>query len=143
MEKKEVVLAILATADGAIHTPVQVQKLLFLIDKKIPSLIGGPYFNFVPYTYGPFDLEIYHLLENLSQEEDVEIISNPNLRWAKYRLTIKGQKKGEEILNTIDKKASDYIKRLSSFVRSLSFAELVSVIYNEFPEMKVNSVFES
>lgn len=143
MEKKEILLAALATAEGAIHTPVQIQKLLFLIDKKIPTLIGGPYFNFSPYAYGPFDVEIYNLLEELAQEQNVEIISNPNLRWSKYRLTIKGQKKGEEILNTLDKKAADYIKELSSFVRSLSFAELVAAIYNEYPEMKENSVFES
>ena len=143
MDKKEVILAVLAAADGAIHTPVQVQKILFLIDKKISNLIGGPYFNFTPYAYGPFDVEIYHLLENLAQEENVEIISNPNLRWAKYRLTIKGQKKGEEILNAMEAKVADYIKKLSSFIRSLSFAELISVIYNEFPEMKVNSVFKS
>ena len=142
MEKKEITLAVLAAAEGAIHTPIQIQKLLFLIDKKIPNLINGPYFIFKPYSYGPFDVDIYNLLEELAQEEDVEIISNPNLRWAKYRLTINGQKKGEKILNTLNKKAIEYIKILSLFVRSLSFAELVSTIYKEFPEMKKNSIFE-
>ena len=142
MEKKEIILAVLATAEGAVHTPVQIQKLLFLIDKKIPNFINGPYFTFIPYSYGPFDAEIYNLLEELAQEENVEIISAPNLRWAKYRLTINGQKKGEKTLNTLDKKVVEYIIMLSSFVRSLSFAELVSTIYKEFPEMKKNSIFE-
>ena len=142
MRKKEIVLAVLAAAEGAIHSPVQIQKLLFLIDKKIPNLINGPYFIFKPYSYGPFDVDIYNLLEELAQEEDVEIISNPNLRWAKYRLTTNGQKKGIKILNTLNKEAVEYIKILSSFVRNLSFAELVSTIYKEFPEMKENSIFE-
>ena len=142
MRKEEIILAVLAAAEGAVHTPVQIQKLLFLIDKKIPNLINGPYFNFKPYSYGPFDIEIYNLLEELAQEEDAEIISNSNLRWAKYRLTINGQKKGEKILNTLNKEAGEYIKTLSFFVRNLSFAELVSTIYKEFPEMKENSIFE-
>lgn len=142
MDKKEVILAVLATSDGAIHTPVQVQKLLFLIDKKIPNLISGPYFNFAPYAYGPFDVEIYNILEELGQEGEVEIIRNHSLKWAKYRLTIKGQKKGEELLAAMDPKASEYIRELSVFVRGLSFAELISVIYQEYPEMKKNSVFE-
>lgn len=142
MRKKEIILAVLSAAKGAIHTPVQIQKLLFLTDKKIPNLINGPYFTFIPYSYGPFDVEIYDLLEELAQEEDVEIISTPSLRWAKYQLTINGQKKGERILNTLNKKVVEYIKTLSSFVRSLSFAELVSTIYKEFPEMKENSIFE-
>lgn len=141
MEKREIILAVLATADGVIHTPVQIQKLLFLIDKKIPHLVGGPYFNFMAYAYGPFDIEIYHLLEELEEKEEVEIIRNPTLRWSKYRLTIKGQEKGVGVFKEMDQKAAGYIKELSSFVRSLSFAELISVIYKEYPEMKKNSVF--
>ena len=142
MGKKEIILAVLSVAEGVTHTPIQIQKLLFLIDKKIPNITNGPYFTFIPYSYGPFDVEIYNLLEELAQEEDVEIISDPNLRWAKYRLTINGQEKGGKILNILNKKAVEYIKILSSFVRSLSFAELVSTIYKEFPEMKENSIFE-
>ena len=141
MEKKEIILAALATADGVIHTPVQVQKLLFLIDKKISHLVGGPYFNFVAYAYGPFDIEIYRLLEELEEKEEAEIIRNPALRWSKYRLTIKGQEKGVGVLKEMDQKVADYIKELSLFVRKLSFAELVSTIYKEYPEMKKNSVF--
>jgi len=141
MEKEEIVLAALATADGGIHTPVQVQKLLFLIDKKISPRVGGPYFNFVPYAYGPFDIGIYRLLEELEEKEELEIIRHPMSRWSKYRLTIKGQEKGVGVLKEMDQKAADYIKELSLFVRKLSFAELVSAIYKEYPEMKENSVF--
>jgi hypothetical protein len=38
--------------------------------------------------------------------------------------------------NTISK-----IKILSEFVRKLSFSELVSAIYKEYPEMKKYSIF--
>jgi len=142
MEKKEIILSALAAGNCNIHTPVQIQKLLFLIDKNVATSIGGPFFHFQPYSYGPFDKQICDLLGLLIQEGDVETIRNPYLKWVKYRLTPQGQKKGEEILNSIDNGARGYIVKLSEFVRSLNFTELVSAIYKEYPEMRVNSVFQ-
>jgi len=139
MDRNDFVLAVFATSDGAIHTPVQVQKLFFLIDKKTSEEVGGPYFDFSPYDYGPFDIEVYNEISRLSLKEDMEIVTNQ--RFKKYKLTTQGQKKGEEILNSLDEITVEYIKKLSEFVRSLSFAELVSTIYKAYPEMKVNSVF--
>jgi len=127
VKKEDLILAALAVSDGAIHTPVQIQKLLFLIDSKIPDLVGGPLFNFAAYAYGPFDKEIYYILEELERVEDVDIIRSSDFRWPRYRLTSQGQKKGDLILQEMDSKATAYIKELSSFVRGLSFAELVSV----------------
>jgi uncharacterized protein len=141
MNRNELVLAVLAAGNGAIHTPVQIQKLFFLIDRKLAG-IGGPFFNFIPYDYGPFDKDVYRAVEALSEGGDAEIIRNPCLSLNEYRLTPEGQKKGELILNSLDSNNSDFIKRLSEFVRSLSFAELVSAIYQAYPEMKANSVFK-
>lgn len=142
MNKEEVMLGALAAGKGHIYTPVQVQKLLFLIDKKIPEMIQGPYFNFVPYAYGPFDIEIYSILEQLGATGDVEIIRDSAVRWSRYRLTHQGQEKGEIILGKLNAEISAYIKSLSTFVKSLTFAELVAAIYSEYPEMKQNSIFK-
>lgn len=141
MTQKEIILASMATSDGAIHTPVQIQKLLFLIDKRLVDELGGPFFNFIAYDYGPFDKEIYRILESLAIEDLVEIIEDEEIRWKRYRLTFKGQRQGEIILNSLDDDAADYIRKLSKFVRKLSFPQLVSTIYNEYPEMRENSVF--
>lgn len=140
MEKKDFVLAILSSVKGAEYTPVQVQKLFFIIDKKVSTLVGGPYFNFTPYHYGPFDSEVYDILRQLEEDKDAETLcSTSNVR--RYKLTVQGQEKGEIAINTLDKEASDYIKNLSNWIRNLSFAELVSSVYKAFPDMKVNSVF--
>jgi len=141
MDKKEIVLVALSASNGALHTPVQIQKLLFLIDKKVDGLPGAPYFNFTAYDYGPFDKEIYSVLGQLGADGDVEILQNPVSRLSQYRLSSQGQTKGQELLEALDQEKAGYIKELSQYVRSLSFAELVSAIYREFPEMKVNSVF--
>jgi uncharacterized protein len=140
MDRRSIVLAGLAPGGGAAHTPVQVQKLFFLIDKNIAELVEGPHYNFRPYNYGPFDETVYRDLEQLATEGLVELI--PEYKWTSYRLTDDGQKQGQQILGAMRSDAIDYIKRASEFVRTLSFTQLVSSIYNAYPDMRANSVFQ-
>jgi uncharacterized phage-associated protein len=117
MNRHELVLAVLAAGGGAVvHTPVQVQKLFFLIDRKLAESIGGPFFNFIPYDYGPFDKEVYRVIEELSDNGDAEIIHNLYLRLNEYRLTPEGHQKGSRILNSVGTDTGEFIKRLSEFV---------------------------
>ena len=140
MNRNEIVLAALAASDGALHSPVQVQKLLFLIDRNLGKDIGGPYFNFQPYNYGPFDKVVYESLEDLANDGLVEIVTNRS--WKEYVLTGVGQKSGKSILDRLPKHAKIYIQEVSVFVRHLSFTQLVSAIYKAYPEMRENSVFQ-
>lgn len=143
MDRKEFVLAALAASNGAEHTPVQVQKLFFVVDREIPQLVGGPFFNFVAYDYGPFDSDVYSVLRQLEEDGDSETLNCRPSGFRRYKLTAQGQEKGMGILQGLDKKASDYIVALSDWIRKLSFVELVSAIYKAYPEMKANSVFRS
>ena len=138
--REDVVLAGMAAAEGVALAPVQVQKLFFLIDKKIADLIGGPHFDFQPYSYGPFDHAVYGVIERLERENFAEAISQAS-RYRLYSLTPAGQERGAEILAAMPQKAADYIRRVSQFVRERSFAQLVSAIYDAYPEMRENSVF--
>jgi len=140
MNRREVILMALAPAKGESHTPVQAQKLLFLIDREISNLIGGPYFNFQPHGYGPFDKAVYNVLESLASEGYVDIL--PKKTWRNYKLTALGQEYGDTLLNTMPVEVKDYVVKVSQFVRSLSVAELVSAIYKAYPEMRENSVFQ-
>ena len=140
MNKRDLVLAALAPGKRASHTPVQVQKLLFLIDKEISDLIDGPYFDFQPYNYGPFDKAVYNVLFQLATEGLVQILNE--WTWKSYRLTVPGQQLGEELLDSLSGNAKDYIQKVSDFVRILSFTQLVSAIYKAYPEMRANSVFQ-
>ena len=63
----DIVLAALAASKGAAHSPVQIQKLLFLLDRKLADRLEGPHFNFVAHNYGPFDRAIYDQLEELAK----------------------------------------------------------------------------
>jgi hypothetical protein len=43
MIRADLVLAVMSAGRRALHTPVQVQKLFFLIDRNIADQVGGPY----------------------------------------------------------------------------------------------------
>lgn len=140
MKREEVVLVALSAGSGAMHSPVQIQKLLFLLDQNIGPQLGGPHFNFQPYNYGPFDKSVYEVLEQLSYDNLVRIVSNRT--WKEYALTEMGRVKGEKVLESLPNEIKSYINKVSFFVRNLSFTQLVSAIYKAYPDMRQNSVFQ-
>ena len=96
---KEIILAILASSsDNNNLTPVQVQKLFFLVDKTISKSFGGPLFDFEAYHYGPFDKDVYIQLQDLARIGEVEISTDPTSGLSLYRITQLGRIKGEKYL---------------------------------------------
>jgi len=143
MDKHSIILAALAPAKRDAHTPIQVQKMLFLLDKNIPEYINGPLFHFKAFHYGPYDKNIYRVIDELSEQGLIEIdIDEVGKIWRTYRLTRLGQTKGEEILKALEEAPRKYIKDVSDFIYKVSLGELIAAIYNEYPEMKVNAVFQ-
>ncbi len=143
MQREHLVLAALSPAKRGAFSPVQVQKLLFLIEENLSDDVGGKCFDFVPYDYGPFDKDVYKVLEDLKEQGNAEIMDTPWHRPREYRLTGQGQGLGDQYLEKIfDKAAQDYVVRLVEFVRSVSFPDLVAAIYREYPDMSINSVFQ-
>lgn len=141
LDRKHFVLAAIALqGENASFTPVQVQKLFFLIDREIPESTNGPHFSFKPYDYGPFDRDVYLEIEKLKQEGDAIITNGLGVRT--YKLSGKGLTKGARLSTFLPEDANKYIKRAGEFVRRLSFDQLVSSIYKAYPEMRENSVFK-
>jgi hypothetical protein len=139
--RSDLVLAVLSTSEGAPWTPVQLQKIFFLLDKKIPHEFGGPLWAFAAYDYGPFDAGIYRTVEGLQQHELALVDGGSFNTMRTFRLTSSGQAQGARSLEDLSVAAQAYIRRLSAWVRSLSFTQLVSAVYKEFPDMRENSVF--
>lgn len=142
MTKLDLLLIALAAGEKSEHTPVQIQKLMFLVEQNVSNRIGGPFFEFRPYDYGPFDSSIYELLRQL-EADGLASASISNRGWKRHSLTDAGIIKAAELSKNVDAPVMDYIKEVSKFVRTLSFADLVSSIYKAYPEMKVNSVFKA
>lgn len=140
MERNELVLAALAAGGpNASYSPVQLQKLFFLLDNEAAQFLDGPHFNFVPYDYGPFDRSVYSVIEILKERDLAEITSAG--RYRRYELNLNGYSEGLKVLGSLSPQLQEYMQGLSGWVRSLTFNQLVAAIYNRYPNMKVNSVF--
>jgi hypothetical protein len=140
MTRQEFMLAVLAAGNGEEYGPVQVQKLFFLIDRTVPERVGGPWFDFQPDAYGPFDQAVYQELRTLAAQGLVAISSPPNGP-PSYRPTPKGLAAGQGFLASFPAAMADYLRQLSAWVHQQSFESLVGYIYQTFPEMKVRAVF--
>ena len=139
-DRKSLMLATLASAgQGVTFTPAQIQKLFFLIDREAQQLLEGPYFNFTPYDYGPFDRTVYDELSVLKMEGCVHVDSSQRHRL--YSLTTTGFERGQIFLDALRPATKDFMAELAAWVKSLNFQQLVSAIYQHYPEMKINSVF--
>ena len=141
MQRNDFVLAAMCPAGTDLFTPVQIQKLLFLLDRNVSEETNGPHFSFEPYHYGPFDSEVYLELDGLEDKGLIRIFREGIHEQRRYQLTDDGNKKGSESLETLPEHIQQYISEVVEFVRSCTFTELVSSIYKAYPEMKVNSVF--
>lgn len=140
-KRQKIILAALAAGEPGAFAPVQIQKLFFLLDRNIPDELGGAQFSFTPYDYGPFDSTVYHELEHLARVGYVAISASPGAGRRKFSLTPAGAQIGARSFEHLSERARDYMARVSLWIRSLSFAELVGAIYQQYPEMKANSVF--
>lgn len=141
MNKRDFILAAMSPAGFGQFTPVQVQKLFFLLDENIAKQTKGPHFNFEPYHYGPYDKDVYTQLNLLKKAGLVEIFQSNIYGLREYRLTNKGYEIGAKALKRLPESVQNYICELVNLIRSLSFIELVTFIYKNYPEMRKNSVF--
>ena len=111
------------------------------MDENAHGLVEGPHFEFEPYDYGPFDKEVYTVLEDLENKKLVAI-SPPNFNQPRmYRLTDKGLLLGRDSFTTFSKDTQNYISELVEWIKSRSFTQIVAAIYKYYPKMKTNSVF--
>ena len=65
----------------------------------------------------------------------------PGRSWTVPRLTEDGQKRAKTDFQKLPDRYQRYVSEVAEYVRRLSFAQLVSAIYKQYPEMKENSVF--
>lgn len=138
MRPKDWTLLVIAAADGREVSPVQLQKALFLLARRLPLPAESSY-QFDAYDYGPFCQTIYSDAEALAREGLVAI--EHGLPYRRYMATPAGREEAGRLRAQLDTRASNYLDEVASFVRRLSFKQLVEAIYAEFPEMRENSVY--
>ena len=140
VDTRDLILATLAAGgENTTYSPVQVQKLFFLIDQEAAALVGGRHFDFKPYNYGPFDRAVYDQLYALAREGLIEIHSSG--RYPNYALTSNGYQRGAGELGKLPHAGTSFLTRVTRWIKPLNFQQIVATIYQRYPEMRARSVF--
>ena len=142
MKKKDWILIALDCSKSKTLSPVQLQKSLFLLNYMHPGVISNNFYDFVPYHYGPFCLQIYEDADFLKSKNLININSNIIGRWKIYSITDDGLKYVDILKKKIKPEVYDYALEIVKWIKSKSFSQLISAIYKQFPKFKVNSVFK-
>lgn len=137
---------VLLAIDAAEHPlqPVQLQKALFLLEERTPKelLDVGLRYKFKAYDYGPFSADIYFDAEILEREGLISIRRPPASRYKEYSITEQGRSVAAGIRGQLNSSVGGYLAELVAFTQKLSFNQLVNSIYQLYPAMKANSVFQ-
>ena len=118
---------------------IQLMKTLFLLWYRSDRKIAG-YFHFEPYLYGPYSLEVYSVLAELSGEGLIVQAPQPVSGRAKYYLTRQGMTAVEGSQKAVGTEMFQSLQSVVQEVAQLGFYELLKRVYSEAPEFAVNSI---
>jgi len=135
------VLLALRAAEGHTLTPVQLQKVLFLLGKRRPKDVGHPFYHFRAYDYGPFDVAVYSDADQLAEEGLVIVDRSRGNNSRRFNLTAAGEQEANRLAADVPEGAVEYLAEVVPWAQSLRFDELVRAIYEAYPETRANSVF--
>lgn len=138
MNRTDILLAIIASAEGKPLQPVHLQKVAFLVGDEFERELGGDFYTFQKYRYGPFSAAIYQDAEMLAYWGLVKIRPFENGNKREYSVT---DRHVIEDLN-IPERVLTYIRETVAWACRQSFAELVRSIYSMYPEYQENSIFD-
>jgi hypothetical protein len=122
-------------------SPVQLQKSVFLLSQLFKPQAGASFYQFIPYNYGPFCVDVYKDAERMAAQGLVEI-NREGRSWPEYRITTGGQEYLRQLSGLVPAQVEDYIRRVVSWTQNLSFPDLVRAIYQSYPDYKSRSVFQ-
>ena len=139
MKRIDLLLKIIASAEGEPLTPAQLQKVAFRLGKERPSHMPADYYRFRKYDYGPFSAQVYSDAEQLEREGKIFISLHPRGGWRQYSATLAGI---QTVAQNIPDEVATYIRDTVRWARGLSFQELVREVYRMYPSFRENSVFQ-
>jgi hypothetical protein len=133
-------LLVLAAARGERLQPVHLQKVLFLLGQNCPRTTGSNYYHFAPYHYGAFDADVYHDAERL-ESQGLALMWRVPGGWKEYAVSPAGLARAQELEAQLSPAMRGFVRQLVNWARGLSFANLVSAVYEAYPWTKANSIF--
>lgn len=141
MNRADWPLLVIAAAGADGLEPVHLQKTLFLINRQADELEINEVYEFKPYDYGPFSVDIYRDVDQLVDDGMVAIGYQDRVR--RYRLTEAGRARADQLREHLSPPQRDFTERVVGWASTLTFRQLVQAIYQEFPEYRANSIFRA
>jgi uncharacterized protein YwgA len=138
-------LTLLIAFEGAPEglDPVRIQKGMFLFAQETDVPLAQKY-DFRPYNYGPMSRRIYDDLDTLVAGGLVEQVPVRGQSWTLYRATPAGVARGNALVtqaNAVHPEAVAHLFATKAAVASVSFEELLTDVYDRYPDMATKSVF--
>lgn len=121
--------------------PVRVQKGMFVLAER-NVLPEGERYSFEPYHYGPYSFELRDDLDSLVEEGLVAADPVLGYSWAHYRLTENGLARVRASFSGTDRETAGEIVEIKQWICDASFNQLLTSVYDEFPDYATRSVFQ-
>jgi uncharacterized protein YwgA len=114
---------------------------MFLLAKHAcPRPSDDAFYRFRPYHYGPFDREVYSDLERLIDEGLVRRVKSKRYSGTEFQITDVGKVEAARIAR-LQPGIAPYLKSVVEWMRPLTFTQLVSAIYKQYPKFREKSIF--
>ena len=120
--------------------PIRIQKGMFLFAEESGAPKGETY-DFQPYNWGPCSFEIYDDLDILHRDGLIERRPVSGKSWYRYQVTDAGR----VLMPSISRRnatASGYLREIKASIKKASFNDLLSNVYEKYPEYATRSQFQ-
>jgi len=136
-----ILLLLYARKDKPIDGKLMFVKELFLLEKEVFPKIKGikDSFSFYAYDLGPYSTKFAKKLNKLIQNEFVEAIPIPDTDNYRFKLTIPGIEKAEDILRKISTEDLKLIAKKRRGWDQLGYFGITRRIYSKYPEYTIRS----
>lgn len=137
MDRLELTQAALSAAGrGAEFHALQLQNLLFLIDREVAVECGGPFFAFEASRYGPYDGSVFDVAESLAGVNRVAIRSTGPI-WA-LSLTEEGYAAGEALRRNMPRSCRAYLSKAARWILARPFGAMLGGVCRRYPDIAAN-----
>ena len=138
VSRSDILLAIIAAADGKELSRVQLQKVAFLVSEEFKGRLPADFYTFDKHNYGPFCIDIYNDTEMLLYWGRIRTKSGAERRFDTYSIAEQIEFHGFQFEEDVKR----YIKDTVAWVVDMSFSELVRAVYLLYPDFLERSKFE-
>jgi uncharacterized protein YwgA len=143
MRRSDWLLLFLAEGSGRPLAPVRLQKGLFLLamSETVPR---ADRYAYEAYSYGPMSRELYRDVRDLCAQDLAAYGEVEGSGWRTVAPTTAGRRRARRLRAAARKECAAGLVELMTVrarVESLSFADLLTLVYDAHPEYTVRSVF--